>query len=69
MGLTASGPVTLDLDSFDSEVYGRFKQGAAYNYRGQRCYDSQLATWAERRRLLAAELRSGNLTSTRLRSR
>src|SRR6266566_1867221 len=50
LGLTAAGPVTLDLDSFDSEVYGRHKQGAAFNHRGQRCYDSQLATWAERRR-------------------
>ncbi len=62
LGLTTTGPVTLDLDSFDSEVYGRRKQGAAFNHRGQRSYDSQLATWAERRRLLAAELRSGNLT-------
>jgi hypothetical protein len=53
--------VTLDLDSFDSEVYGRLKQGAAFNYRGQRCYDTQLATWAERRRILAVELRPGNL--------
>ncbi len=61
LGLTAAGPVTLDLDSFDSEVYGRHKQGAAFNHRGQRCYDSQLATWAERRRILAVELRSGNL--------
>jgi hypothetical protein len=61
LGLTTSGPVTLDLDSFDSEVYGRSKQGAAFNHRGQRCYDTQLATWAERRRILAAELRSGNL--------
>ena len=59
LGLTAAGPVTLDLDSFDSEVYGRRKQGAAFNHRGQRCYDTQLATWAERRRILAAELRSG----------
>jgi hypothetical protein len=62
LGLTTMGPVTLDLDSFDSEVYGRRKQGAAFNHRGQRCYDTQLATWAERRRILAAELRSGNLT-------
>jgi hypothetical protein len=61
LGLSATGPVTLDLDSFDSEVYGGRKQGAAFNHRGQRCYDTQLATWAERRRVLAAELRSGNL--------
>ena len=61
LGRSPTGPVTLDLDSFDSEVYGRRKQGAAFNHRGQRCYDTQLATWAERRRILAAELRSGNL--------
>jgi hypothetical protein len=54
--------VTLDLDSSDTEVYGRLKQGAAFNHRGQRSYDSQVATWAERRRILAAQLRSGNLT-------
>ena len=62
LGLTAMAPVTLDLDSSDTEVYGRDKEGAAFNHRGQRSYDSQLATWAERRRVLAAELRSGNLT-------
>lgn len=61
LGLSTTGPVTLDLDSFDSEVYGRRKQGAAFNHRGQRCYDTQMATWAGRRRILAAELRSGNL--------
>jgi Transposase DDE domain group 1 len=70
LGLPVAAPVTLDLDSTDSEVYGRCKQGAASNHRGQRCYDSQLATWAERRRILAIELRSGNLnehpTATRL---
>src|SRR5215469_6393228 len=45
LGLTASGPVTLDLDSSDTEVYGRLKQGSAFNHRGQRSYDSQVATW------------------------
>jgi hypothetical protein len=67
LGLTASGPVTLDLDSTDSEVYGRHKLGAAFNHQGQRCYDSQLATWAERRRILAVELRPETSTSTRRR--
>lgn len=62
LGLPAGAPVTLDMDSGDSEVYGRHKQGAAYNYQGQLTYDSQLATWAERRRVLAVELRSGNMT-------
>src|SRR5262245_52320533 len=61
LGLTNGAPVTLDLDSTDSEVYGRGKQGATFNYRGLRCYDAQIATWAERRRILAAELRPGNL--------
>jgi hypothetical protein len=68
LGLTASGPVTLHLDSSDTEVYGRVKQGAAFNHRGQRLYDSQVATWAERRRILASELRSGKLTDHRPRS-
>jgi hypothetical protein len=62
LGLSATSPVTLDLDSTDTEVYGRLKEGVAFNHRGQRSYDSQLATWAERRRVIAAELRSGNLT-------
>jgi hypothetical protein len=53
-------PVPL-LNSSDTEVYGPLKEGAAFNHRGQRSYDSQVATWAERRRVLAAELRSGNL--------
>jgi Transposase DDE domain group 1 len=46
LGLTASGPVTLDLDSSDTEVYGRLKRGAAFNHRGQRSYDSQVASVA-----------------------
>ena len=32
--------VTLDLDATDVEVYGRSKQGCAYNYQGQRCYSA-----------------------------
>ena len=31
-----SGPVTVDLDTTDVEVYGRHKEGVAYNYQGQR---------------------------------
>jgi len=30
------GPVTIDLDTTDVEVYGRKKRGVAYNYQGQR---------------------------------
>lgn len=31
-----TGAVTLDLDATDAEVYGRLKQGVAYNHQGQR---------------------------------
>src|SRR6266581_3867033 len=30
------GPVTIDLDATDVEVYGRKKRGVAYNHQGQR---------------------------------
>ena len=36
--------MTTDLDD---EVYGRRKQGVAYNYCGQRCGRPHLASWAE----------------------
>ena len=32
----AGGPVTIDLDATDVEVYGRKKRGVAYNHQGQR---------------------------------
>jgi len=32
-----AGRVSIDLDATDVEVYGRRKQGVAYNYQGQRC--------------------------------
>jgi hypothetical protein len=32
----ADGPVTIDLDATDVEVYGRKKRGVAYNHQGQR---------------------------------
>ena len=32
----ADGPVTIDLDTTDVEVYGRKKRGVAYNHQGQR---------------------------------
>jgi hypothetical protein len=54
LGLTTSGPVTLDLDSSDTEVYGRLKEGVAFNHRGQRSFDSQLATWQRPRASTAA---------------
>ena len=30
------GPVTIDLDATNVEVYGRKKRGVAYNHQGQR---------------------------------
>ena len=32
----AAGPVTIDIDATDVEVYGSKKRGVAYNYQGQR---------------------------------
>ena len=32
----AEGPVTIDIDATDVEVYGSKKRGVAYNYQGQR---------------------------------
>jgi hypothetical protein len=52
--------VTVDLDATDVEVYGRKKQGVAYNHQGQRCGRPHVATWAECETVLAAELVSGN---------
>ena len=60
LGLEVSAPVTLDIDATTTEVYGQKKEAAAFNYEGRRSYKSQLVTWAERHRVLAAELHSGN---------
>ena len=54
------GPVTIDIDATDVEVYGRKKRGVAYNYQGQRSGRPHIATWAEVETTLAAELLSGN---------
>lgn len=54
------GPVTIDIDATDVEVYGCKKRGVAYNYHGQRCGRPHVATWAEAETTLAAELLSGN---------
>ena len=51
---------TIDLDTTDVEVYGRRKQGVAYNYQGQRCGRPHVATWAEAGVALAADLLAGN---------
>jgi hypothetical protein len=55
----AGGPVTIDLDATDVEVYGRKKRGAAYNHQGQRAGRPHVAAWAETEIVLAADLGSG----------
>jgi hypothetical protein len=53
--------VTVDIDTTDVEVYGRKKQGVAYNYQGQRCGRPHVASWAETGTVLAADLLSGDV--------
>ena len=53
------GPVTIDLDTTDVEVYGRKKRGVAYNHQGQRVGRPHVATWAEAEIVLAADLGEG----------
>ncbi len=60
MGLPVGAPVTLDLDPTDTEVYGRRKEGAAFNSDGVMSYASHAVTWSERRRVLAVDLASGS---------
>jgi hypothetical protein len=53
------GPVTIDLDTTDVEVYGRHKRGVASNHQGQRVGRPHVATWAETETVLAADLGDG----------
>jgi hypothetical protein len=55
----ADGPVTIDLDTTDVEVYGRKKRGVANNHQGQRVGRPHVATWAETETVLAADLGNG----------
>lgn len=55
----AGGPVTVDLDTTDVEVYGRKKRGVAYNHQGQRAGRPHVAAWAEAEIVLAADLGDG----------
>ena len=54
-----TGPVTIDLDTTDVEVYGRKTRGVAYNHQGQRVGRPHVATWAETEIVLAADLGAG----------
>ncbi len=53
------GPVTIDLDTTDVEVYGSKKRGVAYNHQGQRVGRPHVAAWAETEIALAADLGCG----------
>src|SRR5579875_669390 len=55
----AGGPVTIDLDATDVEVYGRKKRGVSYNHQGQRVGRPHVAAWAETEIVLAADLGGG----------
>jgi Transposase DDE domain group 1 len=55
----ADGPVTIDLDTTDVEVYGSKKRGVAWNHQGQRVGRPHVATWAETETVLAADLGDG----------
>jgi hypothetical protein len=55
----AGGPVTIDLDTTDVEVYGSKKRGVAYNHQGQRVGRPHVAAWAEAEIVLAADLGDG----------
>ena len=52
----AGGPVTIDLDTTDVEVYGSKKRGVAWNHQGQRVGRPHVAAWAEAETVLAADL-------------
>jgi hypothetical protein len=53
------GPVTIDLDTTDVEVYGRKKRGVAWNHQGQWVGRPHVAAWAETEIVLAADLGDG----------
>jgi hypothetical protein len=55
----AGGPVTIDLDTTDVEVYGSKKRGVAWNHQGQRVGRPHVAAWAETETVLAADLGDG----------
>ena len=54
-----SAEVTIDMDTSDVEVYGRGKQGVAFNHQGQRVGRPHVATWADAAVVLAADLGDG----------
>jgi hypothetical protein len=57
-GLLAE-PATIDMDTTDTETYGRTKNGVSYNHTGQRVGRTHAATWAQAGTVLALDLRNG----------
>lgn len=53
------GPVTINLDTSDVDVYGRKNRGVAWNHQGQRVGRPHVATWAETETVPAADLGDG----------
>jgi hypothetical protein len=45
----AGGPVTIDIDATDVEVYGSKKRGVAYTYQGQLRHEVARDEWAIRK--------------------
>jgi hypothetical protein len=60
LGLPLAAPVTLDMDSTLSDVYGDKDGLDAFNYEGRKGIRTQLVSWSERRRILASDLRRGS---------
>jgi hypothetical protein len=54
------GRPTVDVDSTEIEVFGRAKDGVAYNYMGQLAGRVLLGTWAEAGVAVAASTMAGN---------
>jgi len=65
LGRDPAEPVTLDFDSTLVEVYGRRKPGASRAHSGQLACQPLLGVWAERGRVLSAELLSGSDSTRR----
>jgi hypothetical protein len=63
LGLDAAAPVTLDIDTTPTEVYGTQKEEATRNREGKLGYLSHFVTWDERHRIVAAELFSGSASA------
>ena len=51
--------VTIDTDTTDVEVFGRRKQGVAFNHQGRRVGRPHVATWTDTAVVLAADLGDG----------